>query len=567
MGTTTEHWDAVVIGSGPGGLTTAAYLSAAGKKVLVVEQHDIAGGNSQVFRRKENEFDVGLHYLGDCGPTGTIPSILRGLGLEDRVDFLPLDADGFDTLVYPDLTFRVPAGWDLYAERLVGTFPDDADALRSVVDILQAIAAELPTTFVGGGETPMTDEWGGRLLQDLFDEFGLSPRAAALLDHWSGLYGSGPLDTGCWMHALIINHYMQGAYYPAGGGQMIPARLVQLIEALGSEVRTLSRVDHIVVDDGRASGVVLTDGTLLETPIVVSNADYKRTVLELTGPEHWRPQTVEWARDATMTLGLIVAYIVVDIDLVTDQPNTNYFVFGDWDAIGEYEALEAGRPPDHRPFAYVSIASRKDPGNPHLCPPGHTNFQIMTMAPRGYDVWGVDEGPTHGAKYRRGEEYRSRKDWYTDQLIDAAEDVLGAFSDHIVHLETATPLTHERYTLSSGGTSYGLQFSPEQTGAARPHYRTEIDGLYVVGANTSSSHGIGGTMIGGVSCAGTILDRPLVAEVMMGEVMAEPGLVPDDPPGWDPFAVSRGQALADRRARGVEARAAAGTAAEAKSRQ
>ncbi len=94
--TSTQHaapWDAVVIGSGLGGLSCAAYLCAAGKRTLVLEAHYVAGGNSQVFRRgrhgKHYEFDVGIHYIGECGKEGSITRILRGCGLEDRIRFRP----------------------------------------------------------------------------------------------------------------------------------------------------------------------------------------------------------------------------------------------------------------------------------------------------------------------------------------------------------------------------------------------------------------------------------------------------------------------------------------------
>jgi phytoene dehydrogenase-like protein len=123
-------WDAVVVGAGLGGLTAAAYLATNGLRTLVLEHHYVAGGNAHVFRRKALqgerafEFDVGVHYVGDCGPDGLIPTILRGAGLEGKIEFLEMDPDGFDTLMFPGLTFRVPKGWDRYRERLVAAFPD-----------------------------------------------------------------------------------------------------------------------------------------------------------------------------------------------------------------------------------------------------------------------------------------------------------------------------------------------------------------------------------------------------------------------------------------------------------
>ena len=459
--------DVIVIGSGPAGLTAAAYLAATGRTVIVLEQHDLAGGNCTVFRHRGFEFDVGLHYIGDCGPGGVIPSVLAGVGLGDRIDYAEMDHDGFDTLVFPDLELRVPAGWEAYRDRLAEAAPDQAAEITECLRILEEVAQQAQMASIPGAETPTLDEWGLRSLHDLFVETGLSPRARTLLDHWAGLYGSGPADVAVSMHAAIINHYMQGAYYPVGGGQVLPARLVEVVESLGGEVRTLARVEQVVVEGGRVTGVELEGGEILTAPVVVSNADYKRTVTELVGESHWRPETVAAARDAVMTLGLVVLYVVVDTDL-TDRPNTNYHVFPDWDTEAIWQTLEEGELPPDETWTYVSMASRKDPDNSELCPPGHTNFQIMTLAPRGYSFWGIEDGPAQGGRYRRDERYRAAKDDLTDRLIRSAERALGPFRDHIVHMEMATPLTHERYTLSSEGTSYGLQHSPAQSGRHRP---------------------------------------------------------------------------------------------------
>ena len=140
-----QRWDAVVIGSGLGGLACAAYLCAAGRRTLVLEAHYVAGGNSQVFRRSRQgrhyEFDVGIHYIGECGQEGSITRILRGCGLEERVRFRPLDPDGYTTLVFPDFTFRIPAGWETYRARLLATFPAEAAALGAVLDVFEEVAA------------------------------------------------------------------------------------------------------------------------------------------------------------------------------------------------------------------------------------------------------------------------------------------------------------------------------------------------------------------------------------------------------------------------------------------
>ncbi len=555
--TEVEAWDAVVIGSGPGGLTTAACLAGAGRRVLVLERHDLAGGNTQVFRRHHGddwyEFDVGVHYIGECGPGGLFTQVFNGLGIGDRFDFRPLDDDGFDTLVFADFTVRVPAGWERYQDRLVEQFPNDRAGIERCLTTLRTVAEEGRLIF--GEDRPTYDEWATRPLSELFDECELSQQAMAVIDHWSGLYAGSPEQTAVVMHARIIGHYMGGAYYPAGGGQMIAARLIQAIEACGGEVRTLSPVDHIIVEGGTATGVLLENGDRIDAPLVVSNADYRRTVEHLIGEEHLSPGTVSWAQDAIMTLGLVCTYVVVDKELT--GPNTNYFVFHDYRTDELYADLDAGQLPDGNvPFAYIAPASRKDPANPELCPPGHTNFQIMTLAPRGNDFWGVDAGPADGGSYRRNETYRTRKEELSDALIEAAERVLGPFRDNIVHVETATTLSHERYTHSTGGTSYGYMHSPDQIGEKRPQYRTEIDGLYVVGANTVGGHGIAGAVSGGVFCASAILDRPLIAEFYLGEQLIDPTSIPADPDDFDPLEYSRGERLRARRAANARAQQA-----------
>jgi all-trans-retinol 13,14-reductase len=545
-----EIWDVIVIGSGLGGLACAAYLAAAGKRTLVLESHYVAGGNSQTFRRERKgklyEFDVGLHYIGECGPEGMITRVMRGAGLDGRVSYRELDPDGFSTLVFPDLTFRVPTGWERYKARLLETFPREAEALGKTVDILQQVAAEgrrLQNGEVAENDMfaacPMFFQWGIRPITELFSEMQVSERAAAVILGEQGDYAVRPSRTAVALQAGVTDHYMRGAFYPEGGGQMLAARLVEAIRAYGGEVRTRSRVQRIRVAGGKVTGVTLDrDGVEIDAPVVVSNADLKRTVNELVGREHFAPATVERVDSFRMSLPLFIVYLGVDVDYVAQGlPNTNYFMWGTYDIEHVYDQLERGIIPDED-LVYVTIASLKDPDNRRMAPAGHSNLQIMTLVPREYQVWAVDKGPAEGGYYHKDAEYRRRKHELVERLMASAERVLPGLRDHVDWQESATPVTQERFTRSTGGTSYGIEFATDQMGPMRYGPETEVGGLYLTGASMPSGHGIGSVLRGGVVTAGRILGSDLLRQIGRGDVLGDPALLPDTPSDYDPWRES-----------------------------
>ncbi len=545
-----ESWDAIVIGSGLGGLCTAAYLCGAGKRTLVLEAHYVAGGNSQVFRRRigdrSYEFDVGIHYLGECGRDGMITTVLRGVGLAERVVFRPLDPDGYSTLVFPDFTFRVPVGWDRYRQRLLETFPDQAESLGQVVDILRQVGEE--GRRLQRGEFQMQDavteaprflEWGLRPVTELFSEHGLSPQASAVLLGEQATYAVRPSRTPVVVQAGISHHFLRGAYYPEGGGQVIAGRLIQAIRAYGGEVRTRSPVDRIRIEDGRVAGVVLgKTGQEIDAKVVVSNADLKRTILNLVGESHFAPETVERVRSFQMATPLFCVYLGLDVDLAAQGiPNTNHFVVNTYDIEGVYDRIDAGEIPADA-VAYVTAATLKDPVSGHLAPKGHTNLQIMTMAPGDHEIWNLDRSPAEGGRYHRDPEYRRRKREVMDQMIATAERVLPGISGHIDWKEAASPVTQERFTRSTGGTSYGIALSTDQVGPFRMGPTTEIPGLFLCGASTPSGPGISGVMRGGVAAAGAVLEVDLLKMALDGEILGDVDRLPEIRGEWDAWRES-----------------------------
>lgn len=548
MGAPGERWDAIVVGSGLGGLTCAGYLAAGGLRVLVLEQYAVAGGNSHVFRRRRAyEFDVGVHYVGDCGADGIVPAILGGLGAGDRVAFRQLDPDCFDRIVLPDLTLRMPASWTGYLDRLTGALPGDAAGLASFVDVCRTVGDEQRTMLLAPAGTPVADllaaspvsqEWGRRTLNELFDHCGLSTLARTVLAAQSPNYGAGPAEATVATHAIVTDHYIRGAYFPEGGGQMLAATLVEVLAAHGGLLLTGAKVARILVRDRQVAGVRLADGTEFEAPLVVSNADYRRTVLDLVGPEHFSRWTVNSARDARMALPFAALYLGLSRELPVENEANIWWYDGD-DIDGYYRELGAGRQPDEVRSLFISFASRKDPGSRRACPPGHANVQLMTLCPAGYAPWGVAGGPAEGHPYRRDPAYLAEKERFTEAMLRAAERVLGPFRADITHVELATPLTQERYTLSTGGTPFGVARWGRL--GTRPDTTTSVPGLHLVGQSTRFGTGVTGVMVGGLACAGRILGRSLISEVYAGAVLGDPAALPDRPAGWDPLVASRGR--------------------------
>jgi phytoene dehydrogenase-like protein len=354
-----------------------------------------------------------------------------------------------------------------------------------------------------------------------------------------GCYAVRPSDTPVVMAAGLTDHFLRGAYYPVGGGQVIAGRLIEAIRAYGGEVRTQSPVHRIRIENGRVQGVVTGKKSRkpqeIDAPVVVSNADLKRTFFELVGEEQCAPETLERIRSLKMAVPLFCIYLGLDVDLAArGMPNSNHFIWGDYDIEGVYDELEAGQLTS-KAMCYLTAASLKDPENRHLAPEGYTNLQIMTLAPREYDVWHVDKGPADGGRYHRDPEYRKRKSELVEQLIDTAQQIIPDLREHIAWKEAATPVSQERFTHSTGGTSYGIEMSCSQVGPLRVGPRTEVEGLFLCGASTPSGPGIAGVMRGGVAAASEVLETDLLGPILAGRVFGDRDALPPLSEGWDPW--------------------------------
>lgn len=562
-----ERFDAIVIGSGLGGSSAAAHLATAGQRVLLLERYSVLGGSSHVFRRQGKwEFDCGVHYIGDCGPGGQVPTLMRGLGLDDRIEWLPLDSSGFDTIIGPDLELRTPFGWDNYLANLLATFPGEEKGLRRFVSVIRRLGEA-----VDRSRTPSSNlEYAKAMAAagaaapfamtpyiSLLVACGLKPRTILALSVQCGALASTPLSVTTAMQAGFFDNYVGGgAYYPKGGGQMLVAGFAEVIRSHGGQIRTNTEVDRVLVEGGKVTGVRLTSGEQIAAPVVVSGADIIRTFTDLVGLQYlpfvYRQRVERWR----MSYPLINGYFGIDLDL-SHAPNSNYFAIPTWDDAGSLFSLQrltrqvvAGR--GHadgatwaRDFAerqpmFVQSSSRRDPSNQRAAPAGHATVEVQTLTPYNPKLWGFAGYDVGSGEYRTDRTYREVKKIVLAAMAERMEQAFPGSSSKVRWSELATPASQERFVGNSGGAPFGLATGPSQSGPFRPGVRTPVQGLFTVGTSTAWGPGTEGAMLSGQHAASAILGRDLARETHDGAVIADRSRLDQWGPDFDPLDFCRG---------------------------
>ena len=514
--------DVAIIGAGPGGLMAAVRLLMQGRSVAVLDSHYVAGGCATMFSRGSGEarytFDIGLHYVGG-GSGGRMDRSLREVGVE--IDWRPLDPDGFDELIFPDIRFRIPADTGLYRDRLVALFPEERGGIDRYMRLLHEVRRLGRPDAPKGWRLALEAMWSGRLaaanrgatLGAFLDTCTKNPRLRAIIAGQNGDYGVAPSKVSLMLHAGLANHYFEGAYYPRGGGQVIADGLAARIEQLQGSIHLRHTVTGISVKDGRAQGVRWTgphgESGELEAGVIVSNADIRRTMLELLPPEVTGAEARQKAAGWKMGGAIFLTCLAVQTDLrKLGMGATNYWAFDDYDFDALYTevngAVDGGALPPPR-GCYITSATLKDPGTPGHAPAGVDTVEVMALMPGNSEAWGVPPGEVFSPAYRKGAAYQAHKQRVEDDLVARLERLFPGSTRQILYRESATPVTHSRFTRASAGSGYGLAATPDQFMEHRPGYRGPVKGLYLCGGSTRSGHGISGALASGVHAARAVL--------------------------------------------------------------
>ncbi len=503
-----ERPDAIVIGSGIGGLGVASLLAQRrGAKVLVLEANIVPGGCTHVHEIDGFEFPSGVDSIGDMDPRVgrkvNRPNIDYITGGQLRWAKMP---DMHETVTFGDDTYEWFSSMEKNIEWIERRFPGEGKKARAYYDLedhVERRAAAWALTKVYPAWTPESvREAAYRLIGSpwrrymhrslgavLKGELGFSHRLASVLGYMYGNLGQVPDRCPFAAYAMVLFHYRYGAYFPVGGPGQIPECIVPIIEAAGGQVATHSPVERILVENGRAVGVRLGNGEEIRSKLVISDAGSWNTFVELLDPEISAslgyPRKYEQLEASPPHLYLMLGYdepIELPKPIVWHMP---YFEGQDpYDITGNDRRFK-----DSMEFAgmpgYILSPSARDPLHAQRYPGQST---VMVLA-EGAHEW--------VARCKRDPGFRAAFE------AGATESMTAMAKRHIPALRGKTPKV-VRAGVPIGcnprswkGSSYGVDISGDRwtkhTHWLRP--KTKIEGLYLTGQDAFAP-GMAGAALG-----------------------------------------------------------------------
>jgi all-trans-retinol 13,14-reductase len=511
-------FDAIVIGSGIGALAFASIMAKLRRwRVLVLERHFKIGGFTHTFSRPGGwTWDVGVHYVGEMQP-GMNGRRLFDFITDGRVDWSPLP-DVYDVFCYPGLTLKVPKGRENFESALAEAFPAEKQAIAKYFRDVHR-AANWFSRHVMAMVTPRPVAWAVEAVNRFTGKLALQTTQQYLESHirderlrgvlasqWAD-YGLPPGRSAFVTHAIIVNHYLNGAWYPAGGAGEIPKAASSVIQAAGGQLLPGHEVTKIILEGNRAVGVEVrsTKGkeqTRVEfrAPVIVSDAGAWNTFTRLlpAGAVPFRAE-LETPPEGLEAVELFLGLKRDPRELGVRGENYWLFTSFDHDQISaRRNELLDGR----APMAYLSFPSLKDPRAR-----SHTAEIVAPFSYRALEAF--REEPWR----RRGSDYDSAKERMTEALLDLVERQHPGFRDLVAYAELATPLTFETFTAAPSGTIYGYPATPERFRKPWLAPKTSISNLYLTGADAGLL-GVMGALMGGVATASLLLGSAGFLKIM-----------------------------------------------------
>ncbi|BBI33626.1 phytoene desaturase family protein [Cohnella abietis] len=487
----------VVIGGGLGGLSSAIRLAADGHKVVVLEKNERAGGKLNIRSGAGYSFDTGPSIL-------TMPWVLKQLfasanrKLEDYMTLIRVEPQ-WRTFFEDGVTMDVAADLPTLLEQISKISPEDAEGFMTYLQYCQHQYELSLKSFYSKSLTGLSDLRGLHSFKELLSmdplrsmhqstkRFLKDKHLQQLFDFFIMYIGSSPYAAPATLSQLIHVQLGLGIYYVEGGMYNIARGMLKLLDELGVEVRTNAEVVRIEAPGNHATAVWLSDGTRLETDLVVSNLEAIPTYNTIL---NHLPQATDTSRKlekyAPTVSGLV---LLLGVNRRYEQLQHHNFLFSR-NAEKEFHDIFVDKIPTDDPTVYIGVSSKSDPTQ---APEGKENLFVLTHVP----------------PLRPGESFEPIKASYRELVLDKLERMgLQDLRKHIEFEYSFIPDDLERLYGSNGGSIYGVVTDRKLNGGFKIPSQSEIiDNLYFVGGSTHPGGGVPMVTLSGQLTADLIRER------------------------------------------------------------
>ena len=492
--------DAVIIGSGIGGLLCGVILSREGFDVCVVEKGRKTGGCLQNFTRGGLVFDTGVHYLGSLDDGQVLNTLFRYAGITGEVGFKRLADNGYDTMTFLDSgrEYRHAIGYDRFVDELSADFPTERENIARYADKIRAINDSFPLNnlLMPGSAGPDMSIFSTSV-SDFLKSITPDRRLRDVLAGTNMLYAGMAEKTPVFIHALVMHSYIMSAYKVIGGSEKIADLLADEIGANGGTILLNSEVVGMTQGaDGNLESVTLADGVVIEGKNFIANI-HPTAVAEMMDPSRVRKTYIERMKSLENTISVFAVYAAMK-EGALPVLNTNHYCYRS-DNVWLADTYEEKTWPEG--FFLSSTPQTAD----------ETSSRAVTIL--GYMKYEETEKWEGTRVGRRGADYEEFKNVKREKMLDLVEKKFPSFRSGIDGVWTSTPLTYRDYTSTARGSMYGIFHDCTDFMKGHVTHKTKIPNLFLAGQN-ASLHGIFGVAVSSLLTCGSLVGlAPLLEKI------------------------------------------------------
>jgi all-trans-retinol 13,14-reductase len=489
-----KKFDVIIIGSGIGGLVCGAVLSREGFSVCILEKNKQIGGNLQTFVRDKVIFDSGVHYIGGLAKGQNLYQVFKWIGLMDRLNLEKMDEDGFDRIITDtdDKEYQFAQGYEPFIRSLVNDFPLEEKAIRLYCEEIKAVCKKFPLYNLRNGDPQEKASVLETSARAFIESVTANTKLQAVLAGNNFLYAGNGYETPFYIHALILNSYIESSWKCVDGGSQIAKILGRIIREHGGLIRTNWEVQEIVVAEKKVSHVVSTKGERVEADQVISNMHPVKT-MELTETELIRNAYRKRLKSLDNTVSCFSLNLVLKKNSFLYR-NYNYYFHRQGYLWSMANYTQANWPLGYAVFFTASSKQRQYAETVSILT--YMRFEEVATWENSFNT--VSDQQDRGTGYL---EFKNRK---AAILLDCVEKKIPGLKEAIQSYYVSTPLSFRDYIGTDDGSLYGIAKDYKDPVKTIVPMRTKIPNLYFTGQNLNLHGILGSTMSALITCSAFI---------------------------------------------------------------